>query len=87
MQRQMDTVSKRTPLYTIEYPGSNHDFTVPIKLHCQNTVPKVEFTNFHMLKFQLTKFHMPKELYAKIPIAKMPFNHLKKWKIWTFLSA
>ena len=37
-QRQMYTVSKRTALYTIECPGSNHDFTMPIKLHCQNTV-------------------------------------------------
>ena len=50
-------------------------------------MPKVAMSKFYMPKFQLKKFHMPKELYAKIPIAKMPFNHLKKWKIWTFLSA
>ena len=85
-QRQMYTISKRTLLYTIECPGSNHDFTMPIKLHCQNTVcqkwnwqnsicQNSNWQNSICRKCSMPKFQLPKCLTAGASLLQHHLNH------------
>ena len=87
----MNTVSKRTAVYTIECLSSNYELAMPIKMHCQSTHSRLS-QNLMKCQFpwvgpslgDLACFRGPKSLMQEILKIKEPTKKFKKLKILVF---